>query len=100
MFHPIATNRPKYLEPLLANSGAPDSDGAKQHRSLEIHIRLTPRSLRCLSLLTSRMRKSPRRGLLQAVQRHIGAGLRPTTRAVKEMGGHYLTFRLLFEPSK
>jgi hypothetical protein len=31
MINPIATNGPKYLEPLLAHSGAPaDSDGAKQ----------------------------------------------------------------------
>ena len=31
MINPIATNGPKYLEPLLAHSGVPaDSDGAKQ----------------------------------------------------------------------
>ena len=51
MFNPIATNGPKYLEPLLAHSGAPpDSEGSKQPAYLGLHIRLTPRNLRCLSL--------------------------------------------------
>jgi hypothetical protein len=99
MFNPFATNGTKYQEP--AHSGAlPDSEGSKEPALPGTPYTPYSGNLGCLSLLTSRMRKAHAGGSLRAVQRHIDAGLRLTTRAVKEMGGRYLTFGLFLEPSK
>jgi hypothetical protein len=68
-------------------------------RCLELHIRLIPINLRCLSLLTSRMRKNPRRTLRTSRTKAYRRDTKTNYTAVKEMGWGFLAFRLFLQPS-